>query len=210
MLGRTLRTFATAGLLPLLAGCATFQLVGTWQNPSVQAPHFSSVVVLATARETTARNMFEDAFVGLAQSHGVQAIQGYNVVQENQTINAQELEAGIRRSKAQAAVVVTVIRSSVITETGPTYTDPYGGPQWEVGYWGFYTTGWMEWSATSTTTTVMVQLRINVYEAEGQKLVWSGVTNKVAQDQLSNQVTPLANMIWEALWTRTIVVPAHS
>jgi hypothetical protein len=209
MLGRTFRICATAALMPLLAGCATFQLTGTWQNPHVPPPHYSSVVVLATARETTSRNIFEDAFASLAQSHGIRAVQGYSVVTESQTMTQPELEAGIRKSGAQAAIVANVIRSSVTTQTGPTYTDPNGGPNWEVGYWGYYSTGWMEWSPTSTTTTMMVQLRVNVYDAASQQLVWSAITNTVAQDQVTSQAVPLAQMLFDALYSRTILVAAQ-
>lgn len=206
MPGQSFRKLAV-GLLPLLAGCATFRLSGTWQNPKVAPPHYSSVVVLATARETTSRRIFEDAFVSLAQSRGVRAIQGYNVVQERQSLTAQELETGVRNSGAQAAIVASVIHTSVVTETGPTYTDPNGGPDWQVGYWGYYSTGWMEWSATSTTTTMMAQLKINLYDASTQQLVWSGITNTVSQDQLSNQAMPIAQLIFDALYSRTLIVP---
>jgi uncharacterized protein YbjQ (UPF0145 family) len=209
MPGRSLQVCAAALLLSPLAGCATFQLVGSWQNPNVAPPHYSSVVIFATAREITSRNIFEDAFVSLAQQHGVQATQGYNVVSESQNTTAQELEAGVRQSGAQAAIVATAIRTSVTTQTGPTYTDPYGGPNWQPGYYGYYSTGWMEWSPTSTTTTMMVQLKINVYEAASQQLVWSGITDTVAQDQVSNQAVPIAKMFFDALWTRTILVPHH-
>jgi hypothetical protein len=204
------RSFWTspALLLMLLTGCATFRLSGTWQNPNVASPHYSKVVVLATARETTSRRIFEDTFVGIAQSKGVQAIQGYNVVQERQDLTEQELETGIRNSGSQAAIVVSVNRSTVVTQGGPTYTDPYGGPDWQVGYWGYYSTGWMEWSATSTVTTVMVQLRLNVYDAVSKQLVWSAITNSVAQDQVSNQAVPLAQTLFDGLWSRAILVPA--
>ena len=209
MLGRTFRTCALASLAPALAGCATFQVTGTWQNPHVPPLHYSSVVVLATARETTSRNIFEDAFASLAQSHGIRAVQGYNVVTESQSLSAQELEAGIRKSGAQAAIVAKVIRSSVTTQGGATYTDPTGGPNWEVGYWGYYSTGWMEWSPTSTTTTMMVEVKVNVYDAASQQLVWSAITNTIAQDQVSNQAVPMAQMLFDALYSRGVLVPAQ-
>jgi hypothetical protein len=163
--------------------------------------------VLTTMRETTSRRIFEDAFVSVAASNGVRAMQGYNFVNESQTTTAQEVQEGVRKSGAQAAIVVTVTRGTVITESGPSYTTT-GPPVFEMDYWGFYSTGWMEWNASSTTETVTAQLRLNIYDAGNNLLVWSAITDTVPQDQLSNQAEPIARMFFKALWSRSILVPA--
>jgi len=210
MPGRSLRVCAVCALLPLLAACAQFQIVGTWRNPKVvEHPHFSSVVVLATVRETTTRRIFEDSFVGLARARGILATQGYTVVEESQTTTPQEVEEGVRRSGAQATIVATVIRKSVTSQTGPTYT-VNGPPVWEMGFGGFYAEGWLEWSPSSTTTTMMVQLRLNVYDAASQQLAWSAITNAVSEDKLSTEIDTIAKLFFDALWSRGIIVPARS
>jgi hypothetical protein len=206
MLLRLSRAIAILGIFGLSA-CAHFELTGTWQNPNVAPPRYSSVVVLTTLQETTMRRQFEDDFVALAQGRGVRAVQGYSVLNEAPNTTAPEVEAAVRGAGVQAAIVVNVIRTTVVTDTGPSYVTT-GAPVWEVGYDGFYTTGWMAYEPDNYVASTQVQLRMNVYDATTKQLAWSAITNTVPRDQLTGDVWSIAQMLFEGLYKRGILVPA--
>jgi hypothetical protein len=203
-----LPSFAAISALALSA-CAQFQLVGTWQNPKVVAPRYSSVVVLTTLHETIPRQTFEDDFVNLAQAQGIRAIPGYSILNGAPDVTASEVEARVRGAGMQAAIVVNVIRTTVVIDTGPSYVTT-GAPVWEVGYDGYYTTGSMAWEPNTYTESTQVQLRMNVYDATSKQLVWSAITNTVSQDQLSGGVYSIARMLFDGLYKRGILVAAGS
>jgi hypothetical protein len=190
-----------------LSACAQFQLTGTWQNPAVATPRYSSAVILTTLQETTMRRQFEDAFASLAQGRGVRVIQGYSVLNEAPSTTAPEVEAAVRGAGMQAAIVINVIRTTVVTDTGPSYVTT-GAPVWEVGYDGFYTTGWMAYSPDTYVASTEVQLRMNVYDATTKQLAWSAITNTMPRDQITQDVWSVAQMLFEGLYKRGILVPA--
>ncbi len=190
-----------------LSACAQFQLVGTWQNPNVSTQRYSSVVVLTTLRQTIPRRTFEDDFVGLAQARGIRAIPGYSVLNEAPDTTAGEVEARVRGAGMQAAIVVNVIRTTVVIDIGPSYVST-GAPVWDVGYDGFYTTGWMAWEPNTYTDSVQVQLRMKHKDETSKQLVWSAITNTVSQDQLTGNVDSIARMLFDGLYKRGILVAA--
>jgi hypothetical protein len=77
--------------------------------------------VLTTLNRDTLRQSFEDTFVSIAQGHGIRAVPGYNILNEAPDVSAQEVEASVRGARTQAAIVVSVIRTDVVTDTGPGY-----------------------------------------------------------------------------------------
>ena len=197
------------GALAALAfsACAQLQLAGAWQNPAVAPPHYSSFVVLTTLNRNTLRQSFEDAFVAIAQGHGIRAVPGYSILNEAPDVTAQEVEASVRAAGTQAAIVVSVIRTAVVTDTGPGYVST-SAPVWGVGYDGYYTTTGWAYAPDTYSVSVDVQLRMNVYDAATKQLVWSAITNTVPRDQISQDVYSIAQMLLNGLYKHGILVPA--
>jgi hypothetical protein len=136
-------------------------------------------------------------------------VQGYSVLNEAPNTPATEVEAAVHGAGVQAAIVVNVIRTTVVTDTGPSYVST-GAPVWEVGYDGYYTTGWMAYQPDNYVESTQVQLRMNVYDATSKQLAWSAITNTMPRDQITQDVWSIAQMLFEGLYKRGVLVSAGS
>jgi hypothetical protein len=67
----------------LLAACASTQLNSVWKDPSYQTRP-AKVMVVAVAKNSINRRVFEDEFVQQLQSRGTTAIASYTILPDKQ------------------------------------------------------------------------------------------------------------------------------
>jgi hypothetical protein len=198
-----------AAALVLLGGCATQQLVYTWQDPKVQAPRFHTVLVLATVSDVAVRRMVEDAFVQQAQAAHFKAIPGYSVLGDKLAASKDALKAMADKAGADSLLIADVLKVDSNTQFSPGYvttTSPvyYGyGP----GYYDYYQAGWDTYTPAETTTTVQYTIQTNLYSVATEKLVWTGTTQATRGTSMNADCATFAGLILGALEERQILAP---
>jgi hypothetical protein len=193
----------------LLGGCATQQLVYTWQDPKVQAPRYHTVLVLATVSDVAIRRMVEDAFVQQAQANHFKAIPGYAVLGDKLAASKDALKAMADKAGADSLLIIDLLKVDSNTQFSPGYvttTSPvyYGyGP----GYYDYYQAGWDTYTPAETTTTVQYTIQTNLYSVATEKLVWTGTTQATKGSSMNADTQTFASLILGALQERQILAP---
>jgi len=192
----------SAALLSL-TGCYQNELVKSWQSPTMGAPHYTSLLVLAAVADEYAGRIYEDAFVKYAEAAGIRATPGWSVMQEGSGVTKEQLEAAAITSGAAAVLISKVVHVDVQTD----YNFAYGPYAYRPGFYGYYNAGFTTYmgAGAGATTSVEVTVQTNVYETRSQELVWSGITKSYPNTRLSDESPKLAKMLLGVLRDRQIL-----
>ncbi len=121
MLGRSARVF----LLGLLVGLAAWGCAGTrTQEIEVYEPlpshAFGKFLVLGIHVDGRIRRLFENAFVAELAGHGVEGVQSYRFIYEEQAITVPNVLRAVQESGADALITVRVLEADL----GPKVSRP--------------------------------------------------------------------------------------
>jgi hypothetical protein len=185
--------------LPLLASCATSQLVSQQTNPDYVGKSFKSVMVVAVTKDELIRRTFEDRLVALLGKRGVKGIPAYAAVGSRGQIEEADLRQSVARSGAEGVLVtrVTRIDRSSGTVPGGTVAIGVGGG----GFYGYYSTVWdtVTVAPTKITGPSWTVSETRLFDAKNGVLVWSGVMDTRENDDLGAALTQYIDVIFDAM-----------
>lgn len=175
----TKRVLSATLLAFSLVGCASTRLVDVWQDDAITARPLTKVLVVAVTSDERSRRIFEDSFVREFRAQGVDAVAGYSILVDDAALDKEALSHAIE-GKGFDGVVISHHAGSeeeTVYYPGRTRTDSWGrgGGYRGRGYDGYYHRTWetvTDPGYVAEYTTVFIET--NVYETEGQRLIWSG------------------------------------
>jgi hypothetical protein len=161
-----------------LVACVSTRLVEVWQDDATTARPLVKVLVVAVASDERSRRIFEDSFAREFREQGVDAVAGYSILVDDAALEKEAISRAIE-GKGFDGVVISHHAGSeeeTVYYPGRTRTDSWGSGGYRGrGYDGYYHRTWETVSDpgyVAKYTTVFIET--NVYETEGQKLIWSG------------------------------------
>lgn len=182
------------------------QLVSAWQLPGYVPMGFKRVLVICVTRDGGRRRTFEDAFSYNLIGRGVTAVSSYTLIPENGQVPNEKLEAAIRASAADGVLVTRFLGTNTNVSYTPGYVYGPVGPAYYGGFYGYYGSAWgYDYVPPMQTTTTVVTLETDVFDAAKLEMVWSGTTQTSNPTTIGQEMTGFAKIVIDSMAQRGIL-----
>ena len=199
-----LRPLAVCALATLLCSCAATSVKKTWKSPDCHGP-VGKIAVLAIEERGILRQGFENRFVQQLAKTGSAALATFNLLSLPQI--KQDKRAAADRLSTNGAEAVLILR--LVDKTSSYSEYRAGGGRFvpvlaglnTVGWYDYYSVGFMDMSANYGTTKDWVYLETALYDLKTEKRLWSGLTQTVVTENMDRiaEMDPLVEKIVEAM-----------
>lgn len=185
-----------------LAGCASTTLQSTWSDPTFSGGPFRKFFVMGlSARNVTARRVFEDIMVAKLQAAGAQAVPAYQYLNEDGPSGEQSLQAAVAQSGADAVMMERLLGVDTRTNFSTVMVPgPMMGPG--MGWYGPYS-GWYAVPQVSQYQVAMAETTL--YDAKSRQLVWTATSQTFNPTSVQQEAPGLADAVIGALKQRGLV-----
>jgi hypothetical protein len=175
---------ATLLVAAFIAGCVgNSRITSSNVNPLLIERDLQGVLVVAVARQPSARKDFEDAFTKALNRHGAGAVASHTLLPESGA-TAEQVIAAARKANLETILVTRYLGESteevyhpgtIYYDVAPAYGRPYAGGFG--GYYGYaYEVAYDQPVWTSNVTHTLVS---DLYETESAKPIWQAVSETV-------------------------------
>ena len=180
-------SLSLGALAALLCSCAATSLKKTWKAPDCQQP-VGKIAVLAIDDRGLVRQGFENRFVAQLTKAGAPAVVTYDLLSLAEI--KQDKRAAADRFRASGAEAVLILRLADISST---YRESRAGNERyvpvitgvdSVGWYDFYSVGFMDMSSTYGTLKQTVYLETSLHDLKTEKRLWSGLTETVVRENM--------------------------
>ncbi len=159
----------------LLISCTTTKLTHVWTDEAYSGAPFSDVLVVGVSDQERVRRSFEDEFVKQLKETGIEAVASAAAIPSDKKLEKKAIASAVEKLGVDAVLVTHLLG----VDKEETYTPPTTyyrpAPYYYGGYYGYYGNAYNNVHTPGYYTThVTVRLETNLYEAETEKLIWSG------------------------------------
>ena len=186
----------------LIVACASTELKQTSMDEAYRGKLLSNILVIAITDKKDARRSFENKFVVLLKATGIDAVSSGDgiPIPADQKLEKDAILKAVEKFGNDAVIITHLV--------GVEKTEVYNpAPRSYTGYYGYYDNvyGNVHGRGYYSTTTI-VRLETNLYDAKTEKLIWSGqsktwnpdtdrqvndeVIKEVIQDLQKNKLLP--------------------
>jgi len=198
------RSLSLCALAILLCSCAATSLKKTWKAPDCQQP-VGKIAVLAIDDRGLVRQGFENRFVAQLTKAGAAAVVTYDLLTLAEI--KQDKGAAAERFRASGAEAILILRLKDISSS---YRESRAGNERYVpvltgvdsmGWYDYYSVGFMDMSSTYGTLKQTVYLETSLYDLKTEKRLWSGLTETVVRENMDRvaEMDPLVEKFIAAM-----------
>jgi hypothetical protein len=165
----------------MMMGCASTQLVQSWQAPSFGDKPVEKILVLGVFENELNRRLYEDAVVKALEQESRLAITGYAFMTNAAEYDVKEkIRAVVGKTRADAVMIVTLMG----VEKKERYMPPrvYYEPVWgnNRGAYNYSFVSYiLDYDPGYTVTDTIVKLEITVFSVKTEQMIWTGATRSV-------------------------------
>ena len=147
----------------LLAGCASTTLQSQWRDPGYAGGPFKKVFVIGlSARDVSARRIFEDAMVARLTAAGVQAVPEWQHLPGDGPLPEGSVSAAVEGTGADAVLIARLVSIDTRISVSPAIPGPgpgygYGSYPPGFGYYPFVTTSFDRGRSRHQTLRMLLQ-----------------------------------------------------
>jgi hypothetical protein len=190
----------TAALI--FAACASTELIHEWSNPAYKSPSFKRVMVIGVARQPGIRRSFEDEFSAQIKAAGVDAIPSYHYLPEDGQVGEPRLKQAVSQAGADATIITRLVKSEQRTQITPGYY----GPAPAVGFYGWYSTGWVGYYEPPRIYQYEIYTsETSLYDMNKNQVVWSGTAQTTAPGEINKEIRSYAEIMVRALKEKSLI-----
>jgi len=180
----------------LLAGCASTTLQSQWRDPGYTSGPFRKVFVIGlSARDVTARRIFEDVMVAKLMEAGVQAVPEWQHLPSDGPLPEGSVSAAVDGTGADAVLIARLVGIDTRISVSPGAV-PGPGFGWYGPYAGWYS-GW--YAAPQVTQYDVVIVETSLFDTKTKRLVWSATSQTVDPASVQKEAPAFADTIIGAL-----------
>jgi hypothetical protein len=198
------RSLSLCALAALLCSCAATSLKKTWKAPDCQQP-VGKIAVLAIDDRGLVRQGFENRFVAQLTKAGAPAVVTYDLLTLAEI--KQDKRAAADRFRLSGAEAILILR---LTDISSSYRESRAGNERYVpvltgvdslGWYDYYSVGFMDMSSTYGTLKQTVYLETSLYDLKTEKRLWSGLTETVVRENMDRvaEMDPLVEKFVAAM-----------
>ena len=190
------RAIALLAALLVLAGCATTTLQSQWRDPGYTGGPFKKFFVIGlSARDVTARRIFEDVMVAKLMAVGVQAVPEWQYLKDDGPAAEGAASAAVDSAGADAVLMSRLVAIDTRYSVTPLAV-PGPGFGWYGPYAGWYS-GW--YAAPQVTQYDVVIVETSVFDTKTKRLVWSATSQTVDPASVQKEAPIFADTLIGAL-----------
>ncbi len=199
------RIIGVVVLLATLAGCGSTSIRNSWVAPDVQTPlDFDKILVVFMDPIEANRRAAEDALVERVGAD--RAVASHTMFTAQEVQNAEQNEAANRRKVEAAGIDAAIVMRMINEQQKLSYTPGMAYPRYYGGFYGMYGYGWgAAYSPGYLRTDTIVSVETNLYQFDGDKLIWSGVTETFNPKDVTKMVNEIADAVSANLRQRGLV-----
>jgi hypothetical protein len=187
---------------PVLAGCASTQLVNQWSNPAYTAPSFRKVMVIGITKQDRIRRNFEDQFADLLRAAGVDATPSYPYLRQDGPVAEAALKRAVNEAGADAVLVTRLVRIQKETEIAPGYY----APDPAMAVYSLYTTAWNSYYEPPIVYhTEIYTCETSLYDMRKNRLVWRGTAQTESLGDINKEIKNYAEIMTRELKERRLI-----
>lgn len=205
-----LRSFALVWLVAMLvAGCASTTLQSAWFDSEFKGPPFKRILVVGVTGNFTDRRVFDENFAKLLTDAGTQGIPGFQYIDVVQTADGAAFDVGVKRSGADAVLVVRLLgvdtRTQVTTTMVPAMGSPFGGP-----FGGPAMSPWgpVWYAVPQVQQFQLANVEATLFEAVSHRPVWSATTQTFNPTSVAQETPGFARLVIGQLQARGLIALA--
>jgi hypothetical protein len=198
------RSLSLCALAALLCSCAATSLKKTWKAPDCQQP-VGKIAVLAIDDRGLVRQGFENRFVAQLTKAGAPAVVTYDLLTLAEI--KQDKRAAADRFRLSGAEAVLILR---LTDISSSFRESRAGNERYVpvltgvdslGWYDYYSVGFMDMSSTYGNLKQTVYLETSLYDLKTEKRLWSGLTETVVRENMDRvaEMDPLVEKFVAAM-----------
>jgi len=200
------RLFQDAFLLILvalaLAGCASTSLTDQWKSAQFAGPPLKKLMVVGVSTQPGPRRIFEDEFSAALKAAGVDAVASYTKITQDGQADQAVLEQAVRDLGAEGVLVTRLVKTEQKTQVTPGYYRPVPA----VGFYGWYSSAWVGYYEPPAVYQYdVVTAETSVYHIGKGELVWSGITETFAPQDVRKETQGFAKIIIGALKKQGVI-----
>jgi len=175
----------------LVASCGTTSMKSAWKDDSYQtAP--KKIMVIGLSKNQGVRRFYEDQFVSVLQTRGVQGIPSYQHFSGEGRVDSATAIAKMKELGADAVLITRLLDKKTVETYYPpsvTYMGPSYYPSYYGGWYGYYG-GSYDYMTTPGYTSVedYYSLETNLYDLNSLRLVYSGLSETGITSSASDSV----------------------
>lgn len=181
----------------VVAACTSTKVTEQWKDPAF-ASKFNDVLVLSLNVNDAKRRLFETGFIAELDRRSVESSASYELLSNHADLEKEKIKAAIAGTGIDGVLVMRQVKVSKEERYVPPRMDYVGDPYYGsfYGYYGrfapIYTSGYI-------TEDTIVNLEVNLYAVDGEKLVWSGKTESFNPKDANAYVGEAAKTIIDQL-----------
>jgi len=182
-----------------MVGCASTQLVQSWQEPAFGDKPLKKILVLGVFDNDLERRLYEDGVAAALEKEKSLAVTGYSLMPNTSDYDEKkEIIAAVDKSNCDSVMITTLVGVKKEKEYVPSRVDyepsiGFGHRMYDyhsVSYNAITTPGY-------TVTNTIVNLEITVFSAKTEKMIWSGATRSVNPKSEEKIVKEVVGLIVE-------------
>jgi len=190
------RLTAAALAAAALASCAaSTQLTSSWADPAAAGRSYKKIVVVGVTNKAPIRREYEDAWTRELAARGVQATPSYNFSAPDKELDKDAAIAKLQEMGADAVLVTRLVdKETVNTYYPPSYSSVAAPSPYYGGWYGYYSMGYSYMTSPGYVEENKVyRIETNLYDAQGDKLIWSGLTETtlISGDAPDSEIAPM-------------------
>ena len=187
----------------LVIACAGTKLTDTQVDEARRGKPVSDILVIGVTYKEDTRQFFEDEFVAQLKAAGVEAVSSADVIpiSEKQQLEKDRILKAVNQFKNDAVIIthlVGVEAKEVITRDFPGGRSYYGHYLWAYG--NTHSPGY-------SSTHKIVRLATNLYDVKTEKLIWSGRSETMKPDSITQTIDDVIKVIIKDLQKNKLLLP---
>jgi len=187
----------------MVVACAGTKLTDTQVDEARRGKPVSDILVIGVTYKEDTRQFFEDEFVVQLKAAGIEAVSSADVIpiSEKQQLEKDRILKAVNQFQNDAVIIthlVGVETKEVITRDSPGGRDYYGHYLWAYG--NTHSPGY-------SSTHKIVRLATNLYDVKTEKLIWSGRSETMKPDSITQTIDDVIKVIIKDLQKNKLLPP---
>lgn len=187
----------------LVIACAGTKLTSTQVDEVRRGKPVADILVIGVTYKEDTRRLFEDTLVAQLKAAGVKAVSSLDAIpiSEKQQLEKERILKAVNEFKNDAVIITHVVgveEKEVITRDFPGGGSYYGHYLWAYG--NTHSPGF-------SSAHKIVRLATNLYDVQTEKLIWSGRSETMKPDSITQTIDDVIKVIIKDLQNNKLLPP---
>ena len=184
-----------------LTACASTSLVESWKQPDVSRS-FKHPMIIGISDSQQTRRIYENYFAAQLNKKNISATPSYTLIGSKQAINRDTVLNAIQGTDIDSVLVTYLVSAdSVVTH--------YDSPLNPTSYSGSPDDNMISATLISSrgrsSSSEVVGLKNDFYDAQSKAMIWSAQTRTVAPDSIDSAITEVTKLLIKQLFNDNIL-----